>query len=97
MKKNQDGKENDIVLGDDEIPEEIDFNYGKARPNRFAERYKESKPLVVLLDPDVAEVFTTPEAVNEALRALILTSRQLLNSEALNSTVLNEEKSNYSS
>jgi len=30
-----------------------------------------STPLVVVLDPDVAEVFTTPEAVNKALRALI--------------------------
>jgi len=26
---------------------------------------------VVLLDPDISEVFTTPEAVNTALRALI--------------------------
>lgn len=49
---------------------EYDFDYTKARPNRFADRMKEG-PLVVLLDPDVAEVFTTPESVNNALRALI--------------------------
>jgi len=42
----------------------------KARPNRFASRMREA-PLVVLVDPDVAEVFTTPESVNQALRALI--------------------------
>jgi hypothetical protein len=28
-------------------------------------------PLVVVLDPEVTEVFTTPEAGNKALRALI--------------------------
>lgn len=55
---------------------EYDFDYTKARPNRFADRMKEG-PLVVLLDPDVAEVFSTPEAVNKALRMLI----QLLKSK----------------
>jgi hypothetical protein len=49
---------------------EYDFDYTKAHPNRFADRMKEG-PLVVLVDPDVAEVFTTPESVNKALRALI--------------------------
>ena len=56
---------------EDEIPEEIDFNYNKARPNRFAKRYKETNPLVVLLDPDIAEFFTTSEEVNKVLRAII--------------------------
>ncbi len=46
------------------------FDYGRAKPNRFAGRL-EQDALVVVLDPDVAEVFTTPEAVNTALRALI--------------------------
>jgi hypothetical protein len=49
---------------------EYHFDYGKSRPNRFADKASES-PLVVVLDPDVAEVFTTPESVNKALRALI--------------------------
>jgi hypothetical protein len=48
---------------------EYDFDYHTARPNRFAGRPRES--LVVVLDPDVAEVFTTPESVNHILRALI--------------------------
>jgi len=71
MKKNQDGKENKIILGDDEIPEEIHFNYNKARPNRFAERYEETNSIVVRLDADIAEFFTTSEEVNKILRAII--------------------------
>ena len=49
---------------------EYRFDYKKAKPNRFAERMKDS-PLVAVIDPDVAKVFTTAEAVNKALRALI--------------------------
>jgi hypothetical protein len=45
------------------------LDYGKARPNRFAGRSKDQ--VVVVLDPDIASVFTTPESVNTALRALI--------------------------
>ena len=84
MKKNQDGKENDIILADDEIPDEIRFNYNKARPNRFAERYEESENVVVRLDPDIAAYFPTSEAVNKVLRALI---------DAMPKT---EQKENYS-
>ncbi len=60
-------------LGDvasDMLPE-YDFDYRKARPNRFARRTKES--VVVVLDPDVSQVFTTSESVNAILRALITT------------------------
>lgn len=53
-----------------EMPAEYHLDYSKAKPNRFASRVDRS-PLVVALDPDVAEVFTTPEAVNKVLRALI--------------------------
>ena len=49
---------------------EYRFDYSKAKPNRFASRVDQSR-LVVALDPDVSEVFTTPESVNHALRALI--------------------------
>ena len=49
---------------------EYDFDYSKARPNRFAGKISEER-LVVLLDPEVSQVFTTPEAVNTVLRALI--------------------------
>ncbi len=53
-----------------EMRAEYRFDYSKGKPNRFASRVDKSR-LVVVLDPDVSEVFTTPEAVNKALRALI--------------------------
>ena len=56
---------------DDMLPE-YNFDYHKARPNRFATRH-EDQSLTVVLDPDVAEVFTTSAAVNAVLRALIAT------------------------
>lgn len=49
---------------------EYHFDYSQARPNRFVAA-SDATAVVVVLDPDVAEVFTTPEAVNNALRALI--------------------------
>ena len=48
---------------------EYSFDYTKAKPNRFAGRMADR--IVVVLDPDVAEVFSTPDSVNTALRALI--------------------------
>jgi len=51
---------------------EYSFDYSRARPNRFAGRV-EKKRLVVVLDPDVSEVFATSESVNAVLRALIST------------------------
>ena len=51
---------------------EYRFDYDKAAPNRFAARFKEGSR-VILLDPDIAEVFTTPASVNSVLRALLKT------------------------
>jgi hypothetical protein len=56
----------------DDLEPEYRFNYKKAKPNRFAARIKQGSRAVVL-DPDVASVFSTPEAVNAVLRALIET------------------------
>ena len=56
----------------DSMRSEYRFDYRKARPNRFAGRSKTER-LVVVLDPDIAQVFTTPESVNTVLRALITT------------------------
>jgi hypothetical protein len=58
------------VSGPDELRSEYDFDYGKARPNRFADRINRDR-LMIALDPDVSEVFTTAESVNTVLRALI--------------------------
>lgn len=49
---------------------EYHFDYRKARPNRFAAKLKGST-VAVVLDPDVASVFQTSEAVNSLLRSVI--------------------------
>jgi uncharacterized protein (DUF4415 family) len=54
---------------DDLLPE-YRFDYRRAKPNRFAGEGTKQE-VSVILDEDVAEVFTTPESVNKALRALI--------------------------
>jgi len=47
-----------------------DFDYSKSRPNRFASRMK-PESVAVVLDPDVAAVFDSSEAVNKLLRSVI--------------------------
>lgn len=51
----------------DDLRVHYDFDYSKAKPNRFAEKYN-SMVRRVGLAPDVAEEFPTEESVNEALR-----------------------------
>jgi hypothetical protein len=53
-----------------EMAPEYRFDYKKAKPNRFAARMKD-EPLIVMIEPDVAEVFKSSEQVNKALRTLI--------------------------
>ena len=53
-----------------DMASEYRFDYSKAKPNRFAKRMKD-EPLIVMIEPDVAKVFTSAEQVNKALRALI--------------------------
>jgi len=60
---------NEIKPESDDLLPEYDFDYAKAKPNRFAVSQKTR--LAVVLDTDVAEVFTTPESVNRALRAFL--------------------------
>ena len=61
----------DPNTSEDDLLPEYNFDYSKARPNRFAQMAEE--PIVVLLDPDVARVFKNSETVNTVLRALIET------------------------
>jgi hypothetical protein len=56
----------------DDLRAEYRFDYTKARPNRFAPRQPDGS-LVVVIEPDIAQIFTTPESVNRVLRALIET------------------------
>lgn len=56
---------------EDDLLPEYQFDYDKAKPNRFANQSGKQKLTVVVLDEDVAQIFTTPESVNKALRAFI--------------------------
>ncbi len=69
----QDG---DVVQEIDDLREHYHFDYNKAKPNRFADQFSE-ETIAIVLDPDVAAVFTTPEAANQALRALIAALRSM--------------------
>ena len=56
-----------LVIDVDEILPEYDFS--RARSNKYASRYKRGA-LVVTLDPEVARVFPTAAAVNRTLKSL---------------------------
>jgi len=57
-------------LGPAEMRAGYHFDYGKARPNRLAALMRGST-VAVVLDPDVASVFHSSEAVNSLLRSVI--------------------------
>jgi hypothetical protein len=61
----------ELPASEDELMSEYNFDYQNAKPNRFAARAGKQALKVVVLDEDVAQVFTTPESVNKVLRALI--------------------------
>lgn len=56
----------------DEVRAEYEFDYRQAKPNRFAAGLKKGGRVVVL-DPEVAEVFQSSQDVNAVLRALLQT------------------------
>ena len=49
----------------DELCDEYALDYTKSKPNRFAAKLKDT--MVIVLQPDVAEVFQSSKAVNELL------------------------------
>jgi uncharacterized protein (DUF4415 family) len=53
-----------------DMAREYRFDYSKSRANRFA-KHLSKNAVVVVLDPDVAEVFRDPRRVNALLRATI--------------------------
>lgn len=53
---------------DDELLPEYHFDYQKAKPNRFAAQSGKPKMTVVVLDSDVAQVFTTPESTRTQVK-----------------------------
>ena len=56
----------------DELRAEYDFDYSKAKPNRFAAGLKKGGRVIVL-DPEVAAVFRSSQDVNAVLKALLQT------------------------
>jgi hypothetical protein len=54
----------------DDLKPEYRFDYRKAKPNRFAAAIPENA-VAVVLEPDVAAVFKSSEAVNSLLRSVI--------------------------
>lgn len=78
MKKTR--KPKSVANSDDLLPE-YDFDYSKAKPNRFAGRIDRSH-VVVALDPDVAKFFSDSASVNNVLRALITTMPNLSKQQA---------------
>jgi len=60
--------DSDTVDRDDMLPE-YRFDYRKARPNRFMPEVVEGS-LIVVLEPEIARVFRTQEAVKTILRAI---------------------------
>ncbi|HQX16564.1 MAG TPA: hypothetical protein PLA27_09095 [Anaerolineales bacterium] len=57
----------------DDMLKEYDFSKGVR--GKYVNRFKEGSNIVVL-SPDVAEVFTDSDSVNEALRTLIKITRE---------------------
>ena len=54
----------------DELRAEYEFDYARAKPNRFAASMAKGGRLVVL-DPEVAAAFRASDEVNAVLRALL--------------------------
>src|SRR5437016_2166686 len=71
MKKN---KRRIRPLGSDEDTMRPEYDFSKAVRGVTAARYADSTN-VVILDPDVAEIFPDTRAVNEALRTIALVTR----------------------
>ncbi len=60
----------------DDLQAHYDFDYSKAKQNRFAERINQES-VIVVLDPDVADVFPTSDSVNETLRMLMVAMQNM--------------------
>ena len=61
---------------EDDLLPEYHFDYTRARPNRFAKGIAEGS-LVVVLEPELAQVFKTSEQVKAILRAIADTMPQV--------------------
>lgn len=61
---------NKRTVKQDTLRPEYRFDYSKSKPNRFAEKMSK-ETVAIVLEPDVAAVFKSSEAVNALLRSII--------------------------
>ncbi|MEY3299056.1 MAG: hypothetical protein RLZZ597_2316 [Cyanobacteriota bacterium] len=55
---------NSMPISEDDLQPEYRFDYREVKPNRFAVGKNVEKVKVIVLDDDVAQGFTTPEAIH---------------------------------
>lgn len=65
-------KTSNTNVPNDEMKSEYALDYQKAKSNRFAGQSDNTRTVVVL-DPYLSTIFSTPEAVNQVLHALVKT------------------------
>jgi len=68
---------NQIGSYDDEMLDEYDFSNGVR--GKYVNRFKKGSNIIIL-DPDVAEIFSDSESVNKALRSIALIIRNQMKS-----------------
>ncbi len=61
--------ESELMEQNDDMLPEYHLDYSKARSNRFAKGIAEGS-LVVVLEPELAQVYKTPERVKAILEAI---------------------------
>jgi len=59
----------------DDLRPEYDFDYSKAVRGKYVKRLLKEGANVAVLEPDVARVFRSSAAVNDALRSLLAVAR----------------------
>ena len=80
---------NNLKIYDNDIPNEFNFDFSKAKPNKFAKDYEKSiirvydgdnivsekKP--ILIDIDLMKYFKNPNQINIALRSLMHAKKRI--------------------
>lgn len=59
----------------DELLPEYDFDYSKAVRGKYYKKLMEKGSNIIVLEPDIADVFHDSESVNKALRSLLEIAR----------------------
>lgn len=59
----------------DELLPEYDFDYSKATRGKYHKKLMDEGSNIIVLEPDIADVFHNSESVNKALRSLLKIAR----------------------